>query len=743
MPYFHFTLGPVQGFVAQARRTRDFWAGSFLLSWLAGVAMRATEAQGGTIVFPKPPQAGESAKPGQTAPSYLDWIADPPSGPNPVNPAWRNPKPTEPKLGPVQGAIPNRFKASVPEDFSGRLVEQAVREAWVALAEHIWTHDIAKEDRQLSREEKKAAHQVWKRQHEAFWEIAWVLEPPLKQAENSDKGKPGNPVDCRKNWRSHLPPPEPGMKCHLMEGWQELSGIVGITGTENEQRRAFWKRLTQGRVTDFREAERLCAIAYVKRRFVHCFEGFGAAIDLGKDIPDLQLRGWKLPANQPSTVYMGAVHWLEQLLGQSSRTHRDDLLKLLHAGRGLYDEEDEWESRIQCLLKVAKEYDGPDMPQLIALDGSLFFEHLRQGLLKEFKVSLKDLPEEKQRKRLERKENAVKDFGEKLAALTKKLGKSVPKEPTPFYAVLMMDGDNLGAHMGKADNQKTIPQALDRFTTEAARIVRDNNGSLIYAGGDDVLALLPLEDALACAVGLRAAYLCAFAVHKPEGRAHPIPTTLSGAVIFAHVKTPLGEVLRQAHRMLDKVAKDETGRDALAARVLKPGGEHLTWAQPWDKALENGRLRLDGSGPEAGQGSQAGSLVQVFRDAAEGAAGFSGKFFYKARERLRLLDGQGIPKERRLEFSRDQRAGLLRADFLASDPPLSAFPEEKRGKDQRDERRQWLDDRMQALLEHCTVYVREFDPDNETTKISERDEFSTDALMLIRFLAHKGVEPRG
>ncbi|MEZ5479145.1 MAG: type III-B CRISPR-associated protein Cas10/Cmr2 [Thiolinea sp.] len=30
--YFHFTLGPVQSFVAQARRTRDFWAGSFILS---------------------------------------------------------------------------------------------------------------------------------------------------------------------------------------------------------------------------------------------------------------------------------------------------------------------------------------------------------------------------------------------------------------------------------------------------------------------------------------------------------------------------------------------------------------------------------------------------------------------------------------------------------------------------------------------------------------------------------------
>jgi CRISPR-associated protein Cmr2 len=35
----HFSLGPVQGFVAQARRTRDFWAGSFILSYLAGQAM--------------------------------------------------------------------------------------------------------------------------------------------------------------------------------------------------------------------------------------------------------------------------------------------------------------------------------------------------------------------------------------------------------------------------------------------------------------------------------------------------------------------------------------------------------------------------------------------------------------------------------------------------------------------------------------------------------------------------------
>ena len=39
--HLHFSLGPVQGFVVQARRTRDLWAGSFLLSRLALEAMWA------------------------------------------------------------------------------------------------------------------------------------------------------------------------------------------------------------------------------------------------------------------------------------------------------------------------------------------------------------------------------------------------------------------------------------------------------------------------------------------------------------------------------------------------------------------------------------------------------------------------------------------------------------------------------------------------------------------------------
>ena len=48
----YFSLGPVQGFVAQARRTRDLWSGSFLLSYLAGCAINEVLAKGGEITVP-------------------------------------------------------------------------------------------------------------------------------------------------------------------------------------------------------------------------------------------------------------------------------------------------------------------------------------------------------------------------------------------------------------------------------------------------------------------------------------------------------------------------------------------------------------------------------------------------------------------------------------------------------------------------------------------------------------------
>jgi CRISPR-associated protein Cmr2 len=47
-----FSIGPVHGFIAQARRISDFWAGSALLSELMGEAVRTVFQEGGTMIFP-------------------------------------------------------------------------------------------------------------------------------------------------------------------------------------------------------------------------------------------------------------------------------------------------------------------------------------------------------------------------------------------------------------------------------------------------------------------------------------------------------------------------------------------------------------------------------------------------------------------------------------------------------------------------------------------------------------------
>ena len=54
------TVGPVQDFIAQARRTRDFWYGSHLVSELSRKAAMAIVAQGGQLIFPALDQSIQS-----------------------------------------------------------------------------------------------------------------------------------------------------------------------------------------------------------------------------------------------------------------------------------------------------------------------------------------------------------------------------------------------------------------------------------------------------------------------------------------------------------------------------------------------------------------------------------------------------------------------------------------------------------------------------------------------------------
>jgi len=633
LSYFHFTLGPVQGFVSQARRTRDFWAGSFLLSWLSGVAMVATQKLGGKIEFPNPPNG------------YLDWIEG--KGIN---------------VAPRQGSIPNRFKASVPADFDGSLVVNAVREAWNKLAEQVWNKDL----QSIS---SAATRAVWERQNDSFWEISWVLSEDLDVS---------NLLDRRKNWRNYLPAPEPGVKCAIMEGWQELSGIEEMKKSGNDARRAFWQAVRSIRPagdSDFVDGEMLCALALVKRRFARHFAKFSASIELGNHT--LNIKGWELETGMPSVAYMAAVRWLEKVV---LHTDQDKVAQLLEIGQ-LLAGRDEWDIRIKCLHHAVsgKQLDRMYRDQrraLIALDGNVFFEHSR--------ANNKFFPDQ----------GEVRKFQSALESL-----EVVDKAPTPFYAVLLMDGDSLGAQMSSSANQLKIARSLNTFTSLVPGVVHENNGFLIYAGGDDVLALLPLEDALPCALACRNVYTQAFA-------GTDISTTLSGAVLFAHVKTALGEVLRQAHCILDNEAKEGAGRDAIAVRVLKPGGDQLTWAQPWEVALDGGKLVLE-------------TLAEKFSQGSDSERKFSSKFFYRMRDRFAILE-DGLES--------DQQTALLAADYISSGQAV--------GKVDMQQAREIIE----PLLEQCRPVKRENGKSRDNWIISKQAK--ADAALLVRFLANKGVEVR-
>ncbi len=64
-------IGPVQDFIAAARRCRDLWCGSQLLSELSKAAAQALQRRDATLIFPAPKDAEELSKDGFTVVNKL------------------------------------------------------------------------------------------------------------------------------------------------------------------------------------------------------------------------------------------------------------------------------------------------------------------------------------------------------------------------------------------------------------------------------------------------------------------------------------------------------------------------------------------------------------------------------------------------------------------------------------------------------------------------------------------------
>jgi len=164
---------------------------------------------------------------------------------------------------------------------------------------------------------------------------------------------------------------------------------------------------------------------------------------------------------------------------------------------------------------------------------------------------------------------------QKCTKKQKLLTNFLERKPSKYYAVIALDGDSMGKTIAQAtskDEHAEISAKLSEYTKRAREIVEGKHlGKLIYAGGDDVLALANLSDLLKILKELRDKFPTLI-----EGK----ESTASAGVCIAHCKVPLGEVLRWANKM-EKAAKEINGKDALGIALLKHSGNISQTVVKW------------------------------------------------------------------------------------------------------------------------------------------------------------------
>lgn len=167
---------------------------------------------------------------------------------------------------------------------------------------------------------------------------------------------------------------------------------------------------------------------------------------------------------------------------------------------------------------------------------------------------------------------------------------------TKYYAVIMMDGDDMGKWIsgdknlaGEQDSlktnvnmnyQKNLSAKLDYFAvrTVPSIVGKEYLGKLIYAGGDDVLAFAPVNSALEMAKALRLAF-------SNDNTGLSARATASMGIVIAHEKAHLSMVLDYARTMEGRAKSYQhpkgKAKDALGLAVLTHSGEIREAVLPW------------------------------------------------------------------------------------------------------------------------------------------------------------------
>ncbi|MBW2132849.1 MAG: type III-B CRISPR-associated protein Cas10/Cmr2 [Deltaproteobacteria bacterium] len=654
---FAMSFGPVQEFIAQSRSTSDLWAGSHLLSRIAweGIKFICDKLGPDTVIFPQLrglPLVDLWLMEETALPAFLfDGLE------------WKERKTDANPL--FCAALPNRFAAIVPADQVKDLSEEIKKHVrvWVQNEARIAVETLFKIAGFPFQETTPGFIQATT-QMKGFPEIHWAAVPwslvkgsghsMLETKELSFAMKPFFPEKTGKEpgflksnaWKVlkgaiafgdvsfYKPNPgvlypalydlldrlmaaaktirpfnqliQQGYRCTLCgeREWITHNSDM-LHHPPGKRNQTLWSEVASLKPSWAREGEHLCGICALKRLWPSRFvESIRKSIDI-----DVQR-------------YMVSTHTMA--LATSMARWLKNPKPLPHC----------LESQLQGV------HENAPLPKSLS-DRLRDMDNNSKMLCRRLPILMDDLREkaqnEKQGDQFQKIENRIKEvFGNK---------------PEAYYGLILMDGDAMGAWLNgsekkyriafedawhsqiklktdawKKENPKlkdylgeprppsparhmAISGSLSGFSLELARYVVEDlyKGKLIYSGGDDVLAMIAVDDMLEAMLLLRLIYSGIFQEKEKDeawrmilsqekkmldiGRGHvrykkqlfrmmgEKATASSGAVV-AHHSAPLQMVLRTL-RQTEKRAKDKGGRNAFAVTILKRAGGAVELTCPW------------------------------------------------------------------------------------------------------------------------------------------------------------------
>lgn len=154
---------------------------------------------------------------------------------------------------------------------------------------------------------------------------------------------------------------------------------------------------------------------------------------------------------------------------------------------------------------------------------------------------------------------------------------SLCKAECPYYAIVQADGDYMGAvltGLKSAEDVKAFSEKCMQYATMAAKEIAAFGGITIYAGGDDLMFLAPLENAkgniMELITTLREKFETAFDEEKYSG------CRVSFGIEIVYKSFPLYEALDMARNQLFGTAKSK--RNTCAIGIQKHSGQSAAFA---------------------------------------------------------------------------------------------------------------------------------------------------------------------